>query len=476
MPRLPRLSPRLSVIAWTGCIALGLAGLVVVQALLAYRTSAPEALLAFVALAAMAAIAARPIYGVYMGMLAVPLEYLHLSLGSVGLSPAEGILIYTAAVAAVRFVVLGTTTRARFPSAYIAFAGLLAVTFSGLVHAEDTFVVFKIGLMWSAFFVLSMLVWGSDRRHVELVLAGIATAGGIAGLVAVSGLSNQRVIAGGTIVAGRAQAGFEHPAVLAFFLVLATPPALVLALRGPRTLRPALAVAAALCVAGLLFSLTRGAIIGLAVALLVLLAWRSFRRMAVVALVVLVGFALVNLRSLESSREIAVVGARLGTLANRQQTRENPRIKIWSTTPSIIAAYPFIGVGQGNFASVSPKYGLSDIGGLPYNHAHDIFLNVAAEMGLIGLALFLWFVIAVARAATRTLKTLRERASPAYPAALAVVAALSGLLVNSLTDYPPRTNVVMAAIMLEIGALLSFQRLAEQPEETEAVAAEPAST
>ena len=40
-----------------------------------------------------------------------------------------------------------------------------------------------------------------------------------------------------------------------------------------------------------------------------------------------------------------------------------------------------LGVGEGNFPAISPSYGLRAVDSTPYDHAHDIFLTVAAELG-----------------------------------------------------------------------------------------------
>ena len=104
-----------------------------------------------------------------------------------------------------------------------------------------------------------------------------------------------------------------------------------------------------------------------------------------------------NARALEQTREVSVVGTRLSTIFNGQENRSNPRILIWKTAPKILADHPFLGIGQGNFASVSPHYGLYDVGSLPYNHAHDLFLNIAVETGVFGLAALVWLLVAVGR-------------------------------------------------------------------------------
>ena len=52
---------------------------------------------------------------------------------------------------------------------------------------------------------------------------GIGVAGGILGAIAATTSGEQTLVDGGDAATGRAQAGFDHPAVLAFFLVSGVP-------------------------------------------------------------------------------------------------------------------------------------------------------------------------------------------------------------------------------------------------------------
>jgi O-antigen ligase len=178
--------------------------------------------------------------------------------------------------------------------------------------------------------------------------------------------------------------------------------------------------------------------------------------LAAVLLALTVLVASLNFEAVESSPEVTVVSERLATIASLK-TRRDDRLEIWSKTPTLIATHPLLGVGQGNFPQASPELGLADIGGLPYDHAHNVFLNVGAELGLIGLALLGVFLFLVARLALRALRRPDPRR---YPLVLALTAALVALLVSSITEYPFRTNAIMAVILIEVGALIALERVA----------------
>ncbi len=442
---------------WLGwsASAVGVALLGGAQALLLYQAGPAPAMALPAAAAVVAAAIWRPMYGVYLAILAVPLEVLDLRFGGdAGLSPAEGLLLLSAAAGLPRLL----RRQARAPAApHLWFAGFLVLASLGIFFAEDAFTVGKIVVIWSAFLAVSIFVASGSREELERVLACVAVAGGALGLVAILGTGEQELQSGGTVASNRAEGTFTHPNVLAFNLLLAIPAALVLALEARRpAIRVICLVAAGLAIAGLMLTLSRGGLVGGVISLLVLLAWPRFRRYAFALLTVLALFALFNLNSLQDTSTVSLVGKRIATLATSEGQQGGRRLDIWSDTPRMVIDRPFLGVGEGNYPNVSPDYGIRDIGGLPFDHAHNIALTIVAETGLIGLLLFGGFAVAVGRMGAQA---LRGRRPGIYPPALAVVAALTGLLVTSIGEYPPRTNVVMALILIEVGVLAGYNRL-----------------
>ena len=424
--------------------------------MLAYAAGPPMALAALVSAGVVVAVMWQPMVGVYLGLLTIPLELLSFRVGgSFGLSPSELLFLLTAAATAFH---VATRSRTITPSPVFGwFLALLLVGLLGLTFAEDTFVIVRIVLMWSAFLAVAALVSSGTPQELERVLRAVGLTGGIVGLIALATTGDQQLMAGGVIASNRAEATFAHPNVLAFCLQMSIPVALVTGMRARGLMKVVLLAAAAIAVAGLALTLSRGGIVGAGISLAVLLAWAPFRRYAGAILLVLSLFALANIGSLHDS-SASLVAQRLGTL-NSEGIRDNPRTKIWRATPDIIADYPFLGTGMGNFGEVSPRYGIRDLGGFAYDHAHNIVLTFAAETGLIGVFLFLGFVFAVARAGMRA---LRAGDWPGFAPALAVAASLVGLFVTSLGEYPPRTNVIMAMIMVLVGSLVAYERLASE--------------
>jgi O-antigen ligase len=191
-----------------------------------------------------------------------------------------------------------------------------------------------------------------------------------------------------------------------------------------------------------------------------MLVWQPFRRVAAWVLVGLLLFAIVNGDALSRSRELSLVGARLGTVFRKDSaTVNNGRLEIWGKVPRMFSDRPVFGMAVGNFHEYSLRYGLSE-GGAGFVHAHNVALTVLVEQGFPGFAMLLLMLWLIFRKGG---EAMARRRHPAFPYALAVVAGLGGLFVNSLTDYPPGSNPNMALLVIEIGLLVATTRQLRQP-------------
>ena len=88
----------------------------------------------------------------------------------------------------------------------------------------------------------------------------------------------------------------------------------------------------------------------------------------------------------------------LGTiLAQRLGGNDLDRIGLWHSAVIVWSKSPLIGVGAGNLDSYMERYSVFGIGLVlqGYQQAHNIFLELLAELGGVGLAAFLAFLLAV---------------------------------------------------------------------------------
>lgn len=121
---------------------------------------------------------------------------------------------------------------------------------------------------------------------------------------------------------------------------------------------------------------------------------------------------------------------------------------IWRDTWTMFRANPITGVGLGAFESTFPQYSQGN-GAVIVNAAHNDYLQILAEGGLVGGAIMLWFVVAVLRSLVRAMKS---RDSQAQALALGAGTGLIGILVHSIVDFnlqiPSHALLVLTLIAL----------------------------
>jgi O-antigen ligase len=101
-----------------------------------------------------------------------------------------------------------------------------------------------------------------------------------------------------------------------------------------------------------------------------------------------------------------------GTAQRLTSQNTNGRSSIWTVGLRIVGANPIVGVGSGNYTVVEPHYVLVSPGALPATDfvlenpypAHNIYLEILAEMGVIGLALFMSLIVMSIWAAVKAVR------------------------------------------------------------------------
>lgn len=182
----------------------------------------------------------------------------------------------------------------------------------------------------------------------------------------------------------------------------------------------------------LYFSYTRNAWLGAAVGTLVVLGLRRPR--AILAAVALL--AALAVAAPTSVRD------RIRAAWDTEDATTRGRLELLSTSRRLIADNPWLGVGPKSVASEALRYRTS--GEFPdwlYQHMHNNLLQIAAERGIPGLLLWLWFMLQLARDASRVLRTIPARGRlddverEALVASTAALGAWAALLVAGLFEY-----------------------------------------
>nr|MDQ3878011.1 O-antigen ligase family protein [Actinomycetota bacterium] len=162
-----------------------------------------------------------------------------------------------------------------------------------------------------------------------------------------------------------------------------------------------------------------------------------------------------------SSPDVRVIGERFHALTTLNQPYDD-RIAIWREAIRETRADPWTGVGPGNFAVASRKStSLAFTAFAP--HAHNIFLNTSAELGVPGLAFLVGLIVALAAAGRTALRAMRKtRRSRELALTAGICAALFATLVQGMSNTFTGNSILDGTIWTLIGALLVARREARE--------------
>jgi len=126
---------------------------------------------------------------------------------------------------------------------------------------------------------------------------------------------------------------------------------------------------------------------------------------------------------------------------------------VWGDTLTMFGANPILGVGLGAFQTVYPIYGRGD-GSFLIQFAHNDYLQVLSDGGLVAGAIALWFIVVIGRAMTLVTKA----ADPFLRAiGLGSAAGIFALLVHSLFDFNLQipSNALLFLVLVAMVSLVS---------------------
>jgi O-antigen ligase len=119
------------------------------------------------------------------------------------------------------------------------------------------------------------------------------------------------------------------------------------------------------------------------------------------------------------------------------------RLAWWAGALRVISEYPIFGVGPRNFSLIDgPTYGFRST-----FHAHNLYLNVATEHGLVGLALLLAVLVTIAVRLKATYVTIADSFDATVWWTAACTFAAFVLLGLATTPYHSRHAILLWAIV-----------------------------
>lgn len=363
-------------------------------------------------------------------------------LGGVPLTTTE---LATASLAAA-WVVSGVSAH-RWPLGtrlWLPYLGLfLAAIIVSASQATDVHASIREILKWTEMIVVyvSATWFVRTRRDMAAVTAALVIAGvsqALLGFVQVAfDLGPAAFIRIGLL---RAYGTFDQPNPFAGYLNIVFPLALVMGIMGaPRAYRPLYRLAALVIAGGVLASGSRGALLAAVAANTIVLGWLWWRVRFLAWTALLAG----TMGGLASTFDLLpqgpfqkVLGAvGLSNVSFGNVTNANfsavERAAHWLAGVRMFSAHPLLGVGIGNYAAAYPAYHPRGWYAA-LEHAHNYYINIAAEAGIFGLASYLLMVGSAAWYSYSVLSQSRDRLFRTL--ALASLGALAATSFHNLFD------------------------------------------
>jgi putative inorganic carbon (HCO3(-)) transporter len=381
-------------------------------------------------------------------------------IGAATLQSAEAAVVLVALMVIVRRLAVGQTPLAWSPVLFWPLA-LMSWMLVSLFSALDETLAIKqlISIVGGVTFASVILASCRGMRDLRVLLGGFVLSTTILAVIALSSRSDfQSSYEGSAVLKGRLQGAFEHPNQLGALTAMAAPVAAGLLIGGrTRRGRTIAGVMLGLILAALALSLARGAWLGAGVAaLFMLVTLREARRKLLLfgLPVVLVFFAVWSFLPKNEQVQVVTQRAEAFTTLSPYDDRDS----IWREARREIKADPWTGQGPGNFIIASARAG-SEASTVSAFHAHNLFLNWAAESGLPAAAIILLFAFALVNAGRVASRGSLARGDPGDRAiVIGIGGALLTVFFQGFVDYTLGNSVVHIAFWGMVGAMLVASR------------------
>src|SRR5262249_43812172 len=131
------------------------------------------------------------------------------------------------------------------------------------------------------------------------------------------------------------------------------------------------------------------------------------------------------------------------------------RLAIYAANLDIVHDHPVFGLGFGRYQQAAGPYYDAHPSADRRSHAHNNFLQIAAEAGLVGLAAFTFLFATAARKGVEAVRGARDPLQRAT--ALGGCLALPGFLVGGLTQYSFGDSEVAIAMWAALAVLMRMR-------------------
>ena len=145
---------------------------------------------------------------------------------------------------------------------------------------------------------------------------------------------------------------------------------------------------------------------------------------------------------------------------NEKDISQASRFYIWTAAIEMINNKPFLGSGLGSFAHNIGNEGFTSYQVKGFQRAHNDFLEIAVEMGILGAILILALIISILISIRKIYKNSSYEISLFY---LIVFISLSGSFVNAQFSFPYQQAMPLVLFGLFVGLIENQIRNVESP-------------
>ncbi|MDD5165813.1 MAG: O-antigen ligase family protein [Candidatus Omnitrophica bacterium] len=343
------------------------------------------------------------------------------------------------------------------------FLCLIAVSFVSFVNSVDYHSSFR-GIFKLIQSILLFLICAQeikDRKQVGRIILAITLGASLASIDALWQIQFGRdFIRGNELILNiglkRATAAFPDANVLGVYLSAITPLIIGMALYYFKGLKKIIMLGlSALAVIGIMLTFSRGTALALYLSVLLIALCRKDKFISIALLVILLVFPFIVPQSIKDwAKEMHYNPIVL--MCNTD------RISMYKNAINMIKHHPVVGVGVNTFSKNYFKYKLPE----PANarsgdsmYAHNHFLQMAGEIGLVGLGIFFWLLFRLFKKNIQVYKSLKDRYYKVI--LLSISASLFAFLINGLTETSLYYSRVAMIFWYLVGFSLSLSKFTD---------------
>jgi putative inorganic carbon (hco3(-)) transporter len=200
----------------------------------------------------------------------------------------------------------------------------------------------------------------------------------------------------------------------------------------------------------LILTQTRNAWLGAIAAAFTLLLLRQPRATIVLIIILIIAFFAMPSGKIKN---------RITSAWDPQDANTRNRIELFQTSLRLIEDHPWFGVGYKNVQKEAQKYrgnGSDEFPDWMYQHMHNNFLQIAAERGIPGLLIWMWFMLRLAWDALRAYRARPGGSKEFLMISTAALGAWVAFIIAGLLEYNFGDSEVLTLFLFIMGAPYVF--------------------